>query len=114
MAYVTEDSRFRNVPTLTDPDGRLVTAERVPFRYEDREDNHRITVSEGKSWEDLAERLYAHISERACGLRWILHDFQPTPIVDPTIPPRPGSVVFAPSDIVVLNEILGQPRSEYL
>lgn len=115
MAYVTRESRYVNIDPITDPDGLLVTPERVPFRFEDRDDNWTYTVKQGDTWRDIAEEKYsAAFPDRACGLFWVLLDYQVPPVVDPTIEPRPNSVVVGPSAVVVDNEILGARREEFL
>jgi hypothetical protein len=98
---------------ITDPSGRLMLTEHEPFRYRERRDNLFITVGEGASWDGIAEAYYGHISDRACGLYRALLDYQVPPIVDPTIPPRPGSVVIVPSSAAV-TEFLSQKPEVFL
>lgn len=113
MAYQTRESRYQHAEQYLTDGGLYVLEDREPFRYTPRDDNVMLVAAEGDTWESMAQRLYDGISERACGLYWIGLDFQPTPVVDPTIPIRPGTVVHWPSTIVVINEIFGRPPERY-
>jgi len=102
------------VATIANADGTTLLDEYTPFRYRDREDNISHLCGEGDTWPNLAERYYSHISERACGLWWIAVDFQPDPVVDPTLRIAPGRVVYLPSAMTVMTEILGAMQETYL
>lgn len=102
-------SRYNGVESYLDGDCRVLE-EYVPYRYREREDTILHTVGEGDSWATVAQAYFGPISDRACGLWWVLCDFQPTPVVDPTIQPQPGRVVHVPSPAVVQTEILSRLR----
>jgi nucleoid-associated protein YgaU len=110
----SNESRYSVAAQFTAADGRLVMADRTPFRFSDREDNiiHQVTI--GDTWWGLAERYYNDISERACGLWWVICDYQPQPIVDPTRTVTPGSELVIPSPVTVQNEILNVEWDRYL
>lgn len=110
----TYESRYSTVEQFTDRLENLVLAERVPFRYEPRDDNIVHTSGEGDSWFHLAQQYYVDISNRACGLWWIICDFQPQPIVDPTIKLSPGQQIIIPAPSLVAAEILGVQPEEFL
>ena len=113
MALITTESRYVNQEAITDPDGFLVLPEREPFRFRAADDNVYHRVGEGELLQDIAEKYYEHISDRACGLYWVLMDYQDPPIVDPTLALRPNSVIIVPGPLVVLSEILGAERTVY-
>jgi hypothetical protein len=114
MADLVNQSRYQLAEQITDPAGRLLTEEREPFRFQRRDDNIFVQIGEGVTLQDLAEALYWPITERACGLWWVLADYQDPPIVDPTLRLRPGAVVVAPSSVVVVTEILLQRREVFI
>lgn len=114
MANLVSQSRYQLADQIPDPSGRLLLQEREPFRFRRRDDNIFVEVGEGMTLQDVAEALYWYISDRACGLWWVLVDYQDPPIVDPTLLLRPGSVIVAPSNLVVVTEILLQPREVFI
>jgi hypothetical protein len=100
------ESRYYAVDTYVAWTGDILLGEYEPFRYVERVDNivHEAVV--GDSWFNLAQRYYWMISNRACGLYWVVCDFQPTPVVDPTLAIAPGTTIYLPSPATVRSEIL--------
>ena len=47
---------------------------------------------------------------RGCGFWWAIADFQPDPIVDPTLELEVGRTTFIPSERVLTDVILGPGR----
>ena len=47
---------------------------------------------------------------RGCGFWWAIADFQPDPIVDPTLELEVGRTIFIPSERVLTDVILGAGR----
>lgn len=107
-------SRYFNLDTRLDTADRLVLLKRTPFRFEDREDNIHHEAGTGERWWHIAERYYTKVAARACGLWWVVADYQPTPIVDPTLKIRPGTIIICPAPVVVQSEILGIDPEVYL
>ncbi len=93
---------------LGDPGRRMLT-EREPYRYRPLPDNRVHRVADGETWFDLAGRYFAPLP-RACGYWWAIVDFQPEPVVDPTLALETGSVVVVPSTRVLTEVILGESR----
>ena len=91
--------------------GYTLLEEYEPYRYTVRDDNIIHVAAEGESWWSLAQHYYWGVSQRACGLWWVICDFQPTPVVDPTLAIAPGKSIVIPSPQTVQTEILGY-RSE--
>ena len=104
-------SRHQFCQLVTDDLGRRVLTDRVPFRYADLSDNRRHLVNQGETLFTLAGKYFAGLP-RAAGLWWVIADFQPTPIHDPTIALAPGTVVFVPSSRTVLETIMSEKRRE--
>jgi hypothetical protein len=114
MGLITTESRYANLDTLTDASGNLVLEDRVPRRFEARDDNLFHVSADGDTWDSLADRYYSHISERACGLFWVVMDYQDPPVVDPTLTIRPNTVIAIPSPQMVVTEILSVAEDVYL
>jgi hypothetical protein len=74
-------------------------------------DTRLHTVTEGETLYTIAGR-YFRPRPRACGLWWIIADFQPDPILDPTLTLEPGRRLFIPSlasvDLYILAPVRGQ------
>jgi hypothetical protein len=89
-----------NIPFLGD---------RSPYFYRELTDNIVHKVVEGDTLQNLAYRYYQALSEgvnSAAQLWWVIADFQPEPIHDPTRSLTPGSYVVLPSLNTVQTEIL--------
>jgi hypothetical protein len=90
-------------------DGKRYLTEREPYLYRDLSDNRYHIVRQGDTWFTIAARAFAGLP-RGCGFWWAIADFQPQPIVDPTVQPDPGSVVVIPSITTLTNRILSEDR----
>lgn len=89
-----------NVVQLTD---------RQPFLYRNLADTRRHIVRKGDTLWTLAARYLRGI-ERPAGLWWVIADFQPDPIHDPTIDLTEGRVLHIPSVRTVLELIFSENR----
>ncbi len=104
-------SRFTFCTALQDDDGILFLTEREPFGYQPFTDNRLHVVKEGESLFTLAGRYFAPLP-RPAGLWWVLADFQPEPILDPTLALTPGTTLVVPSLRTVQEEIFNERRRE--
>ena len=103
------NSRYRFVFGLADEEGRDYLVDRQPFRYRDERDNRVHVVAEGDTLFNLAGRYFRGIdSERACGLWWVIADFNG--IHDPTIALTPSTEIQIPSTRLVRMEIMNPSR----
>lgn len=93
---------------LDDAGARYLT-EREPYRYRPLPDSRSHTVVAGETLFDLAGRYFAPLP-RACGFWWAIADFQPDPIVDPTLALEEGRVIVIPSTRVLTDVILAEAR----
>jgi nucleoid-associated protein YgaU len=104
-------SRYSFCNTVADSDGKLFMTERVPFRYRPLQDTTQYTAQEGDTLYALAAREYAGIP-RPAGLWWVIADFQPEPIFDPTIRLAAGQVIYIPSLRTVQELVFDRKRKD--
>ena len=102
-------SRYTFCSGIRDDAGRLCLTDREPYRYTVHADTRVHTVTEGDSLFTLAGRYFAPLP-RACGFWWVIADFQPDPILDPTLRLAPGRRIQIPSLRVLTDVILGETR----
>ncbi len=92
---------------------KLFLSWRIPFRYIDLADNIPFEVREGDTLHRIASKVYSSLGElplvSAANLWWVIADFQPIPIQDPTILLVPGQQLILPSARTVQERIL-QPK----
>jgi hypothetical protein len=103
-------SRHSFTSGVRDDSGRLFLTEREPYRYRDHSDTRQHQVVLGDALFELAGRYFAPLP-RACGFWWVIADFQPDPIIDPTIELDGGRILFIPSVRVLTDVILGEQRA---
>lgn len=102
-------SRFTFSSAVLDGDERLFLTDREPFRFQPLPDNRQHVVKEGETLFSLAGRYFAPLP-RPAGLWWIIADFQPDPIHDPTLSLEVGQSLVIPSVRVVTESILSESR----
>jgi hypothetical protein len=105
----TIKSRHLFTSFLTDDANRIYLTARRPFGYRAYRDTIQHRVVAGDTLFHLASR---HLFD--AGLWWVIGDFQPEPIHDPTVrldvTPGLGATIFIPSFRVVHEEILNELR----
>lgn len=89
---------------------KLWLSPRIPFPYKDRTDNRTVIARRGDTLFTLAGRYFQPLS-RACGLWWVIGDYQPQPIHDPTLQLAPGRAIVVPSLRTVLEEVFNDDRA---
>jgi hypothetical protein len=100
-------SRFAGSLGLRDENGQLFLTEREPFGYRDYPDNRTHTARQGDTLFGIAGRYFAPLP-RACGYWWAIADFQPEPIVDPTLELPIGSELVVPATRILTDTILAR------
>lgn len=108
------ESRYSSTDVYEAFTGNTLRDDYIPFRYEAFDDNIVHVAAEGDTWWTIAQRYYFHISSNAGRLWWVVCDFQPQPVVDPTIAISPNRTVIIPSPLVVLTQVLGVRREVFL
>jgi hypothetical protein len=103
-------SRYSFCDALTDERGRLYLSDREPYGYVAHADNRLHIVVQGDTLFSLAGQYFAPLP-RACGYWWAIADFQPEPIVDPTLElGAVGASLVIPPLRVLTDIILADPR----
>lgn len=102
-------SRHTFTTGTSDTEERLFLSDRKVYTFRTLPDNQTWEVREGDTLYTVAGALYRGIP-RPAGLWWVIADFQPTPVHDPTLKLDNGRVLFAPSRRVVTEEILAEAR----
>ncbi len=108
MAFVNALSRHR-FSLAFDEGGLRYLSERVPYGYRDFTDNTQHVVTTGDTLFNLAGRYFRGLP-RPAGLWWVIADFQPAPVHDPTIRLIEGSIVVVPSLRVLQTEVFNERR----
>lgn len=104
-------SRYLFCHGLKDDRGRMYLSERVPFRFVERADNIFHTVGEGDTLFTLAAAAYDPLPDPAM-FYWAIADFQPEPILDPSLKLTPGRTIVIPSRRTLLEEIFSEGRRD--
>lgn len=94
---------------VQDSEERLFLTERIRFGFKQLSDNRTHLVSQGETLFSLA-RLYFQGLPRPDGLWWVIGDFQPQPVHDPTLQLTPGSVMVIPSRRTVEELVFAESR----
>ena len=89
----------------------LQLTDREPFTFKDYADNRLHPVVEGDTLFNLAARYFSPI-ENAASLWWVIADYQPDPIHDPTIALPVGSTLVIPSVRTVVEDIFNDKRAD--
>lgn len=97
---------------VLDEQDRRFLSEREPYRFREHTDTRVHVVVQGDTLASLAGRYFAPLP-RACGFWWVLADFQPDPIVDPTLELDLGRRIFVPILRVLTDVILSEQRRRF-
>lgn len=105
-----DHSRYQFCATHKDREDRLFLEDREPFRYRAFADNRVHVVTAGETLFTIAGRHFKSV-RRGAGLWWVIADFQPVPLHDPTIQLPPGQLLVLPSMRTVMTWVLRSPTS---
>lgn len=90
-------------------DGLTYLLDREPLRFRPLSGNRRVRVASSDTWQTLAAAFFVPI-QNPHQLWWVICDFQPEPVLDPTVPPVSGTYVYIPSVEFVLAEVFSRDR----
>jgi hypothetical protein len=104
-------SRYQFSKGLKDASGDLCLTDPEPVRYQEMADNRLHTVVLGDTLQTLADRYFPGFTN-APQLGWVLADFQPEPITDPTLRLTTGRVLAIPSERFLKDVVFNESRRE--
>lgn len=107
-------SRYRQTLTFvddrssdeSDSAGVVFFGQRRPIRFQDDVDTVAHLVSEGDTLQMLANTHYQGFPDPS-SLWWVIAEFQPIPILDPTRRLGPGKILMIPSATLVSRLLHG-------
>lgn len=102
-------SRYTFTEAYTDAEGDRVLTDPDPYRYRDFPDNRVHIIAEGDTLWALAGRYFPGFANPE-ELWWVIADFQPDPVHDPTLKLAPGRTLVIPSVRTVVEEIFSENR----
>lgn len=102
-------SRYSLCSARIDEAGRVLFNEREPYRFTRHADTREHVVKQGETLFGLAGAYFSALP-RGCGYWWAIAEFQPDPILDPTLALEPGRKLYIPSARVLTDIILGESR----
>lgn len=106
------NSRYEHCVLSMDNRGFLSIDERVPFRYFPYHDNRTYISILGDTWWGIAHLAFQG-TVRPCGLYWLLCEFQPIPVLDPTLVIKQGTVIIIPSLRVLNLEVFSEKLRDF-
>jgi hypothetical protein len=92
-------------------DDVLILTTPEPFRFQPFSDNRIYIVNEGDTLFSLAGTFFKGYA-RPSGLWWVIADFQPQPIHDPTLALDKGSRLYIPSVRTLIEEVFSAERHD--
>ena len=113
--FIPHTSPYNLADVVLDPSGTLSLSLRTRLLWENLADVAAHIVEEGDTLWSLALRYYKSTGQPGDGARlwWVLADFQPEPINDPTIALTPGQVILVPP-LAAIQTALAGSASDYL
>lgn len=103
-------SRYTFATTSPNAKGELTLYGADPYTYRAFPDNVEHVVRDGDTLWTLAAFYYAGSIYRPAGLWWVIADFQPSRIHDPTLALVVGTVLVIPSLRTVIEEVFSEKR----
>lgn len=111
MAVNTTSRHFLCVGVTRIDDGLTFLLDREPVRFQVHKDTKRIVAREGDTWYSLASEHFPSIPNGE-QLFWAICDFQPVPVIDSTIDPIAGTLVYIPAEDFVIANYFGESRRD--
>ena len=116
MAPRTNSRHLFTTAQQNDTDAPMYLADRTPYRFNNFLDNTVYEVKGGDTLHRIAAKHYASLGQlpsvSAANLWWVIADFQPIPIHDPTVQLVNGETLVLPSLRVVSEKILQRQRND--
>ena len=107
----TASSRYLFCTAQNDAEGRLYLTRRIPYRYRDLVDNRHHVCRQGDTLWQIAHRYFSP-TPNAAWLWWVIAEFQPSPILDPTLELELGRTLVIPATRLLTDAIFNPARAE--
>ena len=107
------NSRYQHSTIYTDTAGARFLTEPPSLPYVDSVENRVHVVTGGERLQDIAHRYFKDIGDDtfpAAALWYIVAQFQPTPIIDPTLRLAEGLRLYIPSKGYVAQRVFDKSR----
>lgn len=103
---LTTISRYRMSTLVKDAQDRLKLSLRARLEYDQEDEDIIHEIAPGDTLWTLAAQYfdgmpYSHT------LWWAIADYQPDPIIDPTVQLEPGELIVIPSPVLVQDALSG-------
>lgn len=102
-------SRYTYSKGILDENKNLYLTRAKKFTYRERSGTIRHKINLGDTLFSLADKYYSALY-RPAAFWWLIADFQPDPIHDPTISLQEGSILLIPSLRLVEEEVFNIAR----
>lgn len=109
------NSRYQHSTTYTDTAGCRFLTEPPLIPYVDSLENRVHVVTGGERLQDIAHRYFKDLGDDtfpAAALWYIVAQFQPTPIIDPTLRLADGLRLYIPSKTYVTARVFAKSRRD--
>ena len=109
------NTRYEYTSPLINTAGQKFLTDRVPLRFVESPDTIVHVVQEGERMEDIAHRYYGRFEKDiipAASYAWIIRDFQPVPIIDPTLRLKGGTAIYIPSKAFIAQRVFDPRRRD--
>jgi hypothetical protein len=106
-----KNSRYTFSRGYENDNGDFILTDPSPYRYRPFSDNSFHTVESGDNLFNIAAKYFKGFN-RPSGLYWIIADFQPDPVHDPTLKISEGTQLIIPSMRTVIEYIFSSKRYE--
>lgn len=103
-------SRYQFSRARPDSAGRRYLEPREPVRYRELAGNKTYVVKSGDTPDSIATLAYTDSFPNPERLWWVLLDFQPTPIHDPTVSLSPGTEIIIPPASFLRDVVFSRRR----
>ena len=103
---LTTASRYMLATIIKDANARLKLSLRAKLSYNPGDGDVVHEIAPGDTLWNLAVQYFQGVPYAAT-LWWAIADYQPEPILDPTITLTPGDLIVIPSPILVQDALAG-------
>ena len=101
-----ELGRYRLANLIKDDDDTLILDLRAKLEFQESSDDILHIVQKGETLHTLAATYYQGFPNAAT-LWWAIADYQPEPIIDPTLELQEGQVIIIPAADAVQDGLFG-------